>query len=56
MQDQKFYRVRAIAEMCSVAQPTVYAWIYRGLLKSVKAGRTVLVPADELERFLRGDK
>lgn len=34
-----------------VARPTIYKWIAEGRIGSVRFGRTVRIPVEELERF-----
>ena len=49
------YRVRDVAEICHVDPKTVYRWIWAGHLKASKpTGGTLLITAEELDRFLNG--
>ena len=46
------YRPREIAELLSVSERTVRAWIAAGTLRAVRRGRVVLVPKHVLDAFL----
>jgi excisionase family DNA binding protein len=45
--------VAEAAEDMNIAQVTVRAWIAQGRLGYIKLGRSVRVPASEIERLLR---
>ena len=47
------YSVRETADVLGVSYMTVHRLLKRGLLKSSSALRHKLIPASEIERFLR---
>ena len=47
------YSMRETAEILGVSYMTVHRLIKRGLLKNSKALRTIIIPAAEIERFLK---
>lgn len=47
------YRVDEVADVLRVSVRTVYRLLDRGALRSVRAGRAVLVPRESVEAFLR---
>jgi excisionase family DNA binding protein len=53
MMDTKCYAPDEIAEMLKVSQRTVYKWISDGLLDSLKAGRSIRVPRESLEKLIQ---
>ena len=48
------YRPREVARMTGLAAPTIYKWIASGELKAVRNGRTLIVPAEEVNRLMAG--
>ncbi|MBI4257948.1 MAG: helix-turn-helix domain-containing protein [Thaumarchaeota archaeon] len=50
----KLIKVGEAAEILQVRPETVYRWIYRGFLPSIKLGRTVRIDQVELKRLLAG--
>jgi excisionase family DNA binding protein len=46
------YRPREVAPRLGVSIPTVYRWIERGELPSIRIGRAVLVPAEGLRLWI----
>jgi excisionase family DNA binding protein len=50
---KRFYRPDELAAMFEVSRDTVYRWIARGLIRSVRIGGSMRIPADEMERVLR---
>lgn len=48
------YRPQEIAELHGIGASTVYQAIYEGRLHSHRIGRAHVVPAAEVERWLRG--
>ena len=51
--DNLFLTVKEVAVALRVTTRTVRNWIKSGRLRVVRAGRRVLVPQEELQRFLR---
>jgi excisionase family DNA binding protein len=49
------YRARTVAAMTDQSLSKVYKDIETGLLKSVRLGSSVRVPADALEIYLKGE-
>ena len=49
------YKGHQVAALLGVHPQTVRAWIRNGDLRCVRAGKTLLIPTVELERFLAGD-
>jgi excisionase family DNA binding protein len=47
------YTMRETAEILGVSYMTIHRWLKRGLLRSSSALRHKLIPASEIERFLR---
>lgn len=45
-----------VAEALNIGKTTTHQLIARGDLKSVRIGRAVRVPVDEVERYVRGDQ
>lgn len=50
--DQPFYRIMEVADMLCVSRRTIERLIAAGELAKVKVGRTTLIPADRLSRYL----
>ncbi len=48
-----FYTPDELAAMLKVTRQAVYNWIQEGRMESVRIGRTVRIPGDEVERLLR---
>ena len=48
-----FYTPEELAAMLKVTRQAIYKWIQDGQMESVRIGRTVRIPADEVERLLR---
>jgi excisionase family DNA binding protein len=48
-----FYTPEELATMLKVTRQAVYNWIQQGYMESVRIGRTVRIPRDEVERLLR---
>ena len=51
--EEKLYLLSEVADRTRTTIGTVRHWIRTGRLKTLKPGRRRLVPARELERFLR---
>jgi len=51
---ERFLTVREFAEALRVSNMTVYRLVSAGELKAVKVGRSVRLPADEVDRYLHG--
>lgn len=47
------YTMRETAEILGVSYITVHRLVKRGLLKNSKALRSIIIPAAEIERFLK---
>jgi excisionase family DNA binding protein len=51
--DDAFYTPEELATMLKVTRQAVYNWIQQGYMESVRIGRTVRIPREEVERLLR---
>jgi len=51
----KFYRIPEVAEALGVTTETVRAWLKKGRLKGVRAGRPILITEKNLRDFLTGE-
>ncbi len=49
----RFYTPDELAGMLKVTRQAVYNWIQQGRMEAVRIGRTVRIPAEEVERLLR---
>jgi len=49
--DRKFYKLSEVAKMFGVSHATAWKWYRNGILKGVKMGRNVFIPAAEIERL-----
>lgn len=54
----KYYTVKEVSTMLSVAEITVRQWIQKGKIESIKlpSGRARRIPESEVDRFKRGEK
>ncbi len=50
---EMFYTPEELASMLKVTRQAVYNWIRQGHMEAVRIGRTVRIPAQEVERLLR---
>jgi len=48
-----FYTPDELAVMLKVTRQAVYNWVQQGRIEAVRIGRTVRIPAEEVERLLR---
>ena len=48
-----FYTPEELAAMLKVTRQAIYNWIQQGYMESVRIGRTVRIPSEEVERLLR---
>ena len=48
----RFYTPAEVAELLKTTRRTVYNWIEKGQLKSVKAGKLVRIKRADLEEFI----
>lgn len=48
-----FYTPEELATMLKVTRQAIYNWIQEGRMEAVRIGRTVRIPADEVDRLLR---
>lgn len=51
--DTRAYRVKQVAEMLGTSTGTVRGWIRSGRLRAKQPSRLILIPAAELDRFIR---
>jgi excisionase family DNA binding protein len=51
---REFYTPEQLAELLQVSKPAIYKWAQEGRIKAVRIGRTVRIPAAEVERLVRG--
>ena len=49
----RFYTLEELAAMLKVTRQAIYNWIQQGRMEAVRIGRTVRIPAEEVERLLR---
>lgn len=49
---QLAYKPSAVAKCVGVHRDTVYAWIKEGHIRSVRVGKSILIPAAELHRIV----
>lgn len=47
------YTVEAVAQRLSVTPSAVYKWKDEGRIKSVRLGRAVRIPVEEVERIIK---
>ena len=47
---QEFYTPEQLAKLLQVSKPAIYKWAQEGRIKAVRIGRTVRIPAAEVER------
>lgn len=50
-QQRDFYTLPEIAKLLMIGESTAYQWAAQGRFKTVKIGRLVRVPAEEVERI-----
>lgn len=48
----RFYTPAEVAELLKTTRRTVYNWIEKGQLKSIKAGKLVRITRADLEEFI----
>lgn len=53
--EQLAYKPTPFAKKVGVHRDTVYNWISHGHIRSVRVGRTILIPASELHRITGGE-
>lgn len=46
------YRVEEVAKMLGVSRSAAYNLVGDGYIRSVRAGRLILIPADALDEFI----
>lgn len=51
----RFVRPKEASATFDVTTRTIYNWVRRGFLPSVRVGGTILIPRDALERLLSGE-
>ena len=49
----KLYTIKEVAEMLKVNKMTVYQWIYKGKIQSVKVMGVVRIKGEEIERLVK---
>ena len=49
---RRTYRVEEIAEMLGVSRAAAYNLVKDGYIRSIRAGRIILVPVEALDEFL----
>jgi len=50
---EKLYTIKEVADMLKVNKMTVYQWIYKGKIKSVKVMGNVRIKVEEIERLVK---
>jgi len=53
MEAEHLFSPRELASLAHTCQATVRAWISKGLLRHVRLGRALRIPASEVTRVLR---
>ena len=48
-----FFTPDELASLLKVTRQAIYNWIQQGRIEAVRIGRTVRIPAEEVERLLR---
>ena len=51
--NRRTYRVDEIAKMLGVSRAGAYNLVYSGYIRSIRAGRLILIPVEALEEFLK---
>jgi len=54
--EQMFYTLQEAAELLRMSEHSIYLWCRSGKLKAVKPGRKWLIPAEEIQRIMNGEK
>lgn len=49
----KLYTVKEVAEQLSLAERTLYNWIYEGKIKAVKVGAAIRIKEEEIKRLIK---
>ncbi len=49
---KEFYTPEQLAELLQVSKPAIYKWAQEGRIEVVRIGRTVRIPAAEVDRLL----
>ena len=47
--------IKEAAEIFSVTKRTIFRWIEKGIIQSVKISGTVRIPDEEIERLKKGE-
>ncbi len=50
--EQRFYRVREVAELLAISRTSAYSLVRNGQLPAVEVAGTMRVPRDAAERFV----
>ena len=48
-----FYTPEQLADLLQVSKPAIYKWAQEGRIEVVRIGRTVRIPAAEVQRLIR---
>ena len=51
---KRFLSVKEVAKIFSLSTRTIWRWIDRGELKSIKVGKSVRISTNEVERLKKG--
>ena len=54
MTEERFLSVKEVAKIFSLSTRTIWRWIDRGELKSIKVGKSVRISTNEVERLKKG--
>jgi excisionase family DNA binding protein len=49
---EKLLRVKGVAGLCDVTDPTVYTWVKRGYLTAIKLGGRLRFRVSDVEKFI----
>jgi len=53
--EQVAYKPAEFARRIGFSRDTVYAWVANGDIRSTRVGKSILIPATELQRIAGGD-
>jgi excisionase family DNA binding protein len=49
----EFFTPEELAQLLKVSKPAIYKWAQEGRIEVVRIGRTVRIPAGEVQRLIR---
>lgn len=51
--ERLLWRVKEVADVTGLSRPEIYVLVNRGLLRAVRVGTALRIPASELERLVK---